>query len=172
MATANVYFNGLDDIAKKINNARIKQQTDKLCVYASKMIKKINTFREAGMSNPSGDWTGNLGDSLCWIVYYNGNIANSGYARNQAMAQDAQHDSSVSGDIWGRELANNFIRSHNPSTTKGWEVVWAATVNYASKLEKGNSDVHKGVRLRIISQVFDNVVGDFKGKAKITIKGT
>jgi hypothetical protein len=44
-------------------------------------------------------------------------------------------------------------------------------VNYASKLERGISDVYGGIKLKIISQVFDNVVGDFKGKAKITIKG-
>jgi len=171
MATVNVSFNGLDAIAKRINDARVRQQTAKLCVYASEMMKKINAFREAGMVNPSGDWTGNLGDSLCWIVYYKGQIQKSGYAREQAFAQEAQYDSDVSGDIWGRKLADDFIRSHNPSATKGWEVVWAATVNYASKLEKGISDVYGGIKLKIVSQVFDQVVDDFKGKAKITIKG-
>ena len=171
MATVNVSFNGLDAIAKRINDARVRQQTAKLCVYASEMIKKINAFREAGLATPSGDWTGNLGDSLCWIVYYNGKIEKSGYARKDPIAQSPQSDSDVNGDIWGRKLADDFIRSHNPSATKGWEVVWAATVNYASKLEQGISDIHEGLKLRIISQVFDQVVDDFKGKAKITIKG-
>lgn len=143
---------GLKEVRKKLFSMAVERQTQKLLEYAPLMLKKAfntKTFTRR---------TWNLADSYLWIVYYKGEIKGSGFLWNSRFASkdSIYHDQKVN----GRKIAQNFINSFVPSDINGWQIIWAATAPYSTDLEKSN-------KFYVISGIYDDVLSDFKGKAKV-----
>lgn len=151
---------GLENVKKKLFSRLANRQTEKLLEYAPLMLK--NSFNQKTFK--SRTW--NLADSYVWVVYYNGEVKGSGYLWNSRFAsKDADfHHTKIN----GRNLAQSFINTYNSQVLRGWEVVWAATAPYATYLENGV----KSRRFKVISSIYDEIVSDFNGKARVQYKTT
>ena len=144
-------------------------QTQKLVEYAEKesfeMVKYV-----AGMYH---DDTFNLQDSLVWCVYYNGQQQASGFPV-PALANKTGYlhawSKSMKEPVNGRELAQVFASSYKPSTTKGWEVVWAAAAPYAGYGESGFTLHGRVIHFKVISQRYDAIRQALGSKCKVLFK--
>lgn len=146
-----VAFDGLDEIRKKLFSQLAEEQTHRLIEYAPRLLKKA--YSESLFTNQ----TYNLADSYVWAVYYNGVLKDSGY---MYAAEVASEPSFYHGDeVHGRALAASFVNKYVPQTYMGWDLVLAAAAPYAYNLEKWH--------FYVLSSIYDEIVSDFAGKAKI-----
>ena len=110
------------------------------------------------------DRTGNLLDSLCWGVSYDGKLVEGGFFREKrANTVSALHEwSTVSfkqktrdqfggewqdnisagEDVDGRQLAEAYIQRYGNNGAKGWKVFFAILAPYWGYWEKGFMMVH------------------------------
>lgn len=147
-----VDFSGLHNrFGKAYKQKAVELQTKMLLDYAPRKLK------EAYEGRTFQNRTFNLADSYVWVVYYNGVIEGSGFLWNGSVAQGKSKFHGQ--EIDGREMARLFTEQYSPRATSGWELVFAATAPYSSYLE--------GEEFYVISEIFDSVTIDFRGKARV-----
>ena len=115
----------------------IKEQTTRLIAYAEQQMEKIGE-RIAWNDH------GNLLDSLCWAVYYNGNMRRCGYYRKSEAIEDTYLHAlskSIRQPINGHAEAQTFLAQYVPTEQSGWEVIWAVAAPYWGYWEKGHQNV-------------------------------
>lgn len=171
MGRSKVIFNG-EKLKKEMFDKIAKEQTNRLIAYAEKRIMQI------GADFQSWDRTGNLLDSLCWAVFYDGKRKKYDYYRRGGATEDAYlHELSkppIKQLSDGRIAAQNFLVSYKPEITKGWELVFGVLAPYWGYWEEGHINILKGrqfVKFAIMSQQFDQISNDLK-PAKTTFTVT
>lgn len=144
-----------------------REQTRRLVNYAAQEIIKIG-------NNMRMEDTGNLLDSLCWGVWFNGSLAKYGFYRQQEAEYDSYlHEISPEPprqSVNGRNLAQIFLSEYQPVQRKGWEVVWAATAPYYAYWEQGHENVFLGgqfVQFSTMAERYDKIKGKLEPKARV-----
>lgn len=170
MGRSKVLFNG-NKLRKEMLKKIVDEQTKRLISYAEERILQI------GADFQSWDRTGNLLDSLCWAVHYDGKRKKFGYYRSQGATDDAYlHELSkppLKQLSDGRIAAQNFLANHNP-TTKGWELVFGVLAPYWGYWEKGHINKLMGgqfVKFAVMTQHYDQIKSDLKpAKTTFTVE--
>ena len=121
----------------------IAEQTDRLVEYAMTKISEIgNRIQEYHSANHM-DRYGNLLDSLCWGVAYDGKLKASGFYRDQTASRESYVHEWSSADIssmfpiYGHGLAQQYIDNYNGDSGKGWQVFFAILAPYWGYWENG-----------------------------------
>lgn len=141
-----------------------KEQTNRLIAYAKERIISIGASIEGYNSKNHMDRTGNLLDSLCWGVLFNGKMKGSGFFRPATAIENSNlHEwSNPKGEsINGHQRAKNFIQTYK-SSSDGWEVFFAVLAPYWGYWEAGHINVKSGQiqRWQVMAQQFDVVSQD------------
>ena len=149
----------LKQVKQEMFNAIASKQTAKLLEYAP--LQLANAYNNRSFKNR----TANLADSYVWAVYFMGKIQGSGYLWNNraATTESIYHHTKIN----GRKLADEFIKRYKAENFNGWEIVWAATAPYSVILESGSNNMN---RFFVLSNMYDEIASDFKGKAIIELK--
>lgn len=146
-------------VRKELFDSLAEEQTKRLISYAKEALQ------EAYQNRSFNNDTYNLFDSYVWAVYYNGVLKEYG---GLSQSEKAQGPTDFEGQgIYGKQEAERFVNSYSPKTNKGWDMVIAATVPYAYKLEAGERGIPRR-RFVVISTIYDDLVQDFAGHGKIT----
>lgn len=178
--------------AKKLHaemlGAAVEMQNQLLIDYA---MKTINQIAEKIQSYPKGnnmDDEGNLLDSLCWGVSYNGKLVGSGFYRPQQASNPSYlHDKSrvdlkdktyKSKDVWvenvnagepvfGHQLAETYINKFGKRSKEGrWSVFFGILAPYWGYWEKGfHMKGRNGttfMRFIVMSEFYDKIKTDLK----------
>ena len=150
---------------KSVLDMLVKTNTDRLIAYAEKRIQIIGASIEGYNSRNHMDRTGNLLDSLCWFVLYNGGLKKYGLYRSpEAVEESHLHEWSkpMGESVNGHVRALSFIKSYTPTTTSGWEVVFAVLAPYWGYWEKGHVNVRSGQvqKWQVMTQQYDVVTQD------------
>ena len=132
-------------ILEKLNLVTLRE----LETYAKQMLRKA--YLESEYSHNE---TQNLRDSYIWAIYYNGQLKKHGFIDNTPLATESIKKTATEDYIKGREEAEDFLEEYIPTFTKGWEVVFAATIYYGVYLENGTKSNAKYV---VISSIYDEV---------------
>ena len=181
-----------DKMRKQLTNYLVGQQTARLISYARKTIEEIgNEIQSRGF-----DRTGNLLNSLCWGVSYNGKLVDYGFFTDgNTRGESYLHEwsfvewkdrgawssqfpswikSDASEEVHGRELAENYIQKYGNDGSNGWKVFWAILAPYWGYWEKGFNLRHgfgaKRSSFRqfvVMANVRDKVKSDIKPARKI-----
>lgn len=187
----------LDVLRKDLTQQLVKAQTDLLVSYAAGKIVEIGATISSYHSRHHMDRTGNLLDSLCWGVSYDGQLQQSGFYR-EAMATmpsglhewwnvqtryygPFDHYTLPSQyEVNGRQLAQQFIEKQGNTSYKGWLLFFAILAPYWGYWEEGftlvNGLSRKGNfqgaarrRFAVMTQMYDTVKNDLR-PAKTTFK--
>ena len=142
----------------------VREQTNRLIAYAESEIKSIGNDISVAQTRNNLDRTGNLLDSLCFAVYYNGKLQKHGYYRSrEALEDSALHEwSRPTGEsVDGHLLAQNFIAQYRPKEN-GWEVFFAVLAPYWGYWEKGFVITHTGTHFEwaVMTSHLDTVKQD------------
>ena len=141
-------------------------QTDLLIDYATREVQDIGNDISVYPHANNLDRTGNLLDSLCWSVYYNGSRKKSGFYRpSQASEVSHLHEYSrpMGQAVSGHYLAQLFIRKYKPATEKGWEVFFAVLAPYWGYWETGfETPSGKELKWHVMTRHYDVVSNDLK----------
>ena len=156
-----------EDVFKNAwSKAIVIEQTKRLEKYAQKELSQMagnHEFRNR---------TYNLQDSLCWILFYNGEKRSYGFygggRASEASVLHAWGNAAYQKEINGRELAQSFVDSYTPTVQNGWEVVWASVAPYGSYLEQGKTPM--GIIFRVITQEYDNIKKTLKTPCVVTVE--
>ena len=147
MATkAKVNFRGAE-WGRRLFNAISSEQTKRLVDYAEVKIKSIGDSISSYSSRHNMDRTGNLLDSLCWVVYRNGKQSGHGYYRAEQAYEDSNlHEWSnpMGESVNGHFLAQQFIATYKPKMQNGWEIFFAVLAPYWGYWEKGHPNKRSG----------------------------
>ena len=152
-------------IEKRIFSKMSALQTELLVDYATREIQLIGNDISVFPHANNLDRTGNLLDSLCWGVYYNGNRKKSGYYRaSQASEISHLHEYSrpMGKAVSGHYFAQQFIQSYKPTNEKGWEIFFAVLAPYWGYWETGFESFGKELRWQVMTRHFDIVKNDLK----------
>lgn len=136
---------GLDSFLKQVKDDVtqhwVAEQNDRLVEYANRKIRLLGDAIQLYNSKKHMDRTGNLLDSLCWGVGYDGkNVATGFYRENPSRRGDSYLHEYTPDDaihVNGRELANNFLQSYNYPDKK-WVVFFAILAPYWGYWESGH----------------------------------
>lgn len=157
------------------------EQTNRLVQYAmSEIIKigdKITTYHSANHM----DRTGNLLNSLCWGVSFEGTLKQFGFYRKPILRDKGISKTSTSylhewfsGDekylypVDGRKIATRYLESYGNNGAKGWKVFFAILAPYWGYWEKGfkmkSGFGHKEnyMRFAVMTQEYDQVKNDLR----------
>lgn len=154
----------------------VKTQNERLISYAKKQIRLIGDAIMLYESKNHMDRTGNLLDSLCWGVSYDGKLVEGGFYREQVATTEAElHElfrTPVDGwdrqglfPVYGHGLAENFINRYGNRGEKGyWKVFFAILAPYWAYWEKGHQNVmtHRFEQFRVMAHVYDRVKEDIR----------
>lgn len=178
-------------LAKDIFNNLVPYQTNLLIEYAMAEIKKLGD-RIASYNGANGlDRTGNLLNSLCWGVTYDGALKASGFYREEThkkrtnrkgdergLGRQGGNDSFLheffGNDaelVEGRKLAKEYLQNVRGKANK-WTVFFAILAPYWGYWESGFRMVttNKRMQFQAMIYVFDDVRKDLKpAKTNITI---
>ena len=173
---ARVYIKGLNAYLKKFGKDLKKgisdKQTENLIDYAKNRIQTIGNEIASINSRNNMDRTGNLLDSLCWGLVYNGKLVGKGFYRPQkANRESFLHE--LSGrdiaelyPVYGHGLAEQFIQrfAKRNDSGQGWRVFFAVLAPYWGYWEEGHKNVltHKFERFRVMAELYDKVSSDLK----------
>lgn len=162
---------------KELLKAAKEEQTRRLVEYAKvKIIEIGNTISTAPSANHM-DRTGNLLDSLCWGVSYEGRLVDGGFYRNKRASRHSYLHEWFSGDVKylepvdGRELASKYLETYGNNGARGWRVFFAILAPYWGYWEKGfrfrmnpkNPDAGHGfLQFAVMTQFYDKVKNDLK----------
>ena len=170
---ATKFSNALFDVLKE-------EQTARFIAYAKHKIIEIGTRVGEYHSRNGMDRTGNLLNSLCWGVTYNGVLKGSGFFRDAIIHSRrgknggsiswlheffANTDEVVNGRMLAEQYINTFVNKH---TGKGWYVFFAILAPYWGYWESGfrmksgggNSGIPRStqfLQFSVMSQFFDRV---------------
>lgn len=151
-------------IEKQIFSKMSALQTEMLINYATNEIQLIGNDISVFPHANNLDRTGNLLDSLCWAVYYNGNRKKSGYYRPmQAMEVSHLHEYSrpMGEAVSGHYMAQQFIQRYKPTNDKGWELFFAVLAPYWGYWETGfQTRSGKELRWQVMTRHYDVVSRD------------
>ena len=124
----------------------INEQTRRLIEYAEKEIKVIGDKIQEYHSANHMDRTGNLLNSLCWVLSYNGKKTASGFYRPETYHNKGREGTSASylheffkndmESVDGRRLAQSFIDTFK-SDSNGWRIAFAILAPYWGYWEGG-----------------------------------
>lgn len=141
-------------------------QTERLIEYAMYEIKQIGNDISVFPHANNLDRTGNLLDSLCWGVYFNGDRKKSGYYRAQAASEVShlhEYSRPMGESVSGHYSAQRFIQGYKPTNEKGWEVFFAVLAPYWGYWETGFSlRSGKELRWQVMTRHYDIVSRDLK----------
>ena len=177
-----VGFDG-NALVKAMMKEVIEKQRQLFVDYAKDKIQAIGNAIKAYHGAHNMDRTGNLLDSLCWGVCYEGKLLESGFYRPaQAHGNSYLHEW-FSGDVksllpvYGRQLAEQYIDKYGNNGAKGWKVFFAILAPYWGYWEKGFRMTHEefkprgkgysmGIRsfyrFAIMTQFYDEIKADLK----------
>lgn len=117
----------------------VEDQTTRLVKYAMEEIKNIGNQIQTYNSRNHMDDTGNLLDSLCWGVSYNGKLVDYGFYRDKQASREswlhAFSERAVA--VNGRDLAEEYIQKYGAAYTNGWKIFWGVLAPYWGYWEKG-----------------------------------
>ena len=172
-------FNAAKMAEQMMANA-VAEQNRRLVEYAKEEIKRLGDTIQTYNSANHMDRTGNLLNSLCWIVTYNGKTVDCGYYREaktnsyigrgkkeRGMGIQGGHSSFLhelftkSGDmeeVNGRQLAEEFLNSFKGASNK-WKVAFAVLAPYWGYWESGHTNVFTGqfMQFQVMTHIFDDV---------------
>ena len=124
--------------------AVIKEQNKRLIDYAKTTIQEIGNQIKEYHSKNGMDRTGNLLDSLCWGVVYNGKLVEGGFYRDRKASKDSFLHEWMDKDLRelypvnGRMFAEEYINSYgNNGQGTGWKVFFAILAPYWGYWENG-----------------------------------
>lgn len=147
-------FNAKSMAAAMMENV-VAEQNRRLVEYAKEKILAIGNQIQTYHSRNHMDRTGNLLNSLCWGVSYNGKLVEGGFFRdavlnNKGIAKTSEsflHEW-FSGDVKylipvnGRQLAQTYMQKYGNNGAKGWRVFFAILAPYWGYWEKGFTLIH------------------------------
>lgn len=170
-------------LEKQIYDA-VKDSIDAFLVdYAKTKIVDIGRKIQAYHSANNMDRTGNLLNSLCWGVSYNGDVLDSGFYREETIHDDMGIDHNGQSymhellpdykyayPVNGRAMANEFLQRSQPSS-KGWRVFFAILAPYWGYWESGHKNVMTGKfeRFAVMTHVYDEVKRELKVQPHLTV---
>ena len=152
------------------------EQSDRLVNYAKREIMNIGNAIAMHPSTNNLDRKGNLLDSLCWGVVYNGKLYDSGFYREQKATEESYlHEWSMGGvgygdmfPVYGHGLAKKFIRNfaNRKSNGNGWTIFFAVLAPYWGYWEEGfqmKGETNKRINgLYVMTQMYDRVTEDLR----------
>ncbi len=163
----------LNDVRSIVTQYWVTEQTNRLIEYAKEKIQDIaNDIQGRGYKM---DRTGNLLDSLCWGVSYDGKLSGFGFYREEKATKDA-HMHELWPEIadyypvYGRKLAKDFVKRYgNKDGRSGWTVFFAILAPYWSFWENGHKNVltKKFEQFSVMAEFYDRAKTDLK-PAKVT----
>lgn len=141
-----------------------KEQTKRLIDYADIKIQDIGDQIQLYLSENNMDRTGNLLDSLCYGVYYNGKLEKSGYYRGTTAVGDSylhEYSNPVGRSVNGHVEATKVIANYTPSHS-GWDIFFAIAAPYWGYWESGFLHKQSGKNLswKVMTYHFDKVKED------------
>ena len=180
----------------------VEEQNKRLVEYAQQRIMLLGETISMYHSRNNMDDTGNLLDSLCWGVLYNGKyVANGFYRQQKASISSGLHrwwkggktrnwkveDHTKLGawesfytddlpEVWGHEMAQNFIDRQEKEGQSGWKVFFAILAPYWGYWEKGFNLRHFNgsssfIQFAVMTQFRDHVREDLK-PARVSFRVT
>lgn len=166
MKYVSVKFNS-DLFIKNIYSKKlVKEQTKRLEEYAQKELIEMVS------SHDFKNDTYNLQDSFVWVLFFNGEKRSHGfYGGGRASENSMLHAWGTPANrvpVNGRELAETFVGTFEPTVKSGWEIVWAAVAPYGAYLESGSTP--HGVVFRVITQRFDDIKQTLEPQCKVTFE--
>lgn len=166
----------LKDIKSEVSEYWVKEQNARLVEYAKEKIAGIAmSIQSHGYMM---DRTGNLLDSLCWVVSYNGKLVEGGFYREQQATDDSYLHELLPNDyketfpVYGHGLARQFINDYGNKSENGqWVVYFAVLAPYWAYWEKGHENVmtQKFEHFAVMAEVHDMCAQDLK-PAKVELK--
>lgn len=159
-------------IEKKMLELVVNEQTKRLITYAEAEIKRIGNDISVAQTRNNLDRTGNMLDSLCWGVCYEGIMKEHGYYRGDTAFENSNlHEySNPKGPVVdGYFMAMQFIATYKQKYERGWEVFFAVLAPYWGYWEEGFTDKRSGVffKWQVMTNHYDIVTNDLK-PAKVT----
>lgn len=178
-------------LAKDIFNNLVPYQTNLLIEYAKVEIKKLGD-RIASYNGANGlDRTGNLLNSLCWGVTYDGRLMDGGFYREEVHKTRTNRWGQERGlgvgggsdsflheffkndaeEVDGRKLASLYLLSKHGKKNK-WTMFFAILAPYWGYWEGGFRMIttNKRMQFQAMIYVFDDVRKDLKpAKTDITV---
>src|SRR5574344_140987 len=161
------------------------EQNKRLIDYAKGKIVEIGQAIEQFHSAHHMDRTGNLLNSLCWGLSYNGSLIEGGFYRDAVLHNNGIDGSSTSylhewfgGDakylepVDGRQLAEGYLQTYGNNGAKGLRVFFAILAPYWGYWEKGftmNSNFAAGksgisgfYQFAVLTYFYDSIKRDLK----------
>lgn len=128
----------------------IAEQNIRLINYAKELIEKIGAQIQTYQSRHHMDRTGNLLDSLCWGVSYEGKLVEGGFYREKKASRDSylhewwsDQDERYLYPVNGRLFAEEYLNHYgNRGEGKGWRVFVAILAPYWGFWENGFVMIH------------------------------
>ena len=138
-----VKFN-TEELKKVLFENLSKEQTRRFIEYAVRKIRLLGDAIQLYHSKHNMDRTGNLLDSLCWGVMYNGKLQACGFYRQQQRASKQSYlhefwpDVAWIYPVYGRGEAELFLKNVKfKGSSKGWSVFFAILAPYWGYWETG-----------------------------------
>ena len=172
----------------------IEEQNRRLIAYAENKIVEIGDKIKSYNSKHNMDRTGNLLNSLCWGVSYQGKLIGSGFYRDAttrgAWIGDGYYSTSFLHEFFGsqvftmypvngRQLAEEYIQRNGNTGSRGWKVFFAILAPYWGYWEEGFTLIHgfstnsartfygaTHKRFAVMAQFYDKVRKDLKPAKK------
>lgn len=154
----------------KLERTLTKEIIERLERYAKEEIASI------GAEFESWNDTGNLLDSICWGIYHDGKLVRNGYYRQVgAMSDSYLHALSRPPKkvaVNGRFLAQEFLASYSPKSSKGFDIVFGILIPYWAYWEKGhyNRLLKQVVQFRVMSQHYDKIRARLAPPMRVTFE--
>ncbi len=144
----------------------VKEQTARLVAYAEEEMQRIGNDIAVANTKHNLDRTGNLLDSLCFAVYYNGKRQKNGYYRSETAIEDSylhEYSKPKGQAVNGHFLAKQFLSSYKPKDS-GWEVFFAILAPYWGYWEKGFTHAisNKFFQWQVMTHHFDMVKAELE----------
>ena len=160
-------------MAEDMMKVVIEEQNNRLISYAQETVTKIGSQIQTYHSRHNMDRTGNLLDSLCWGVSYQGKLVKGGFYRERKASQDSYLHEWFDADynylypVNGHMFAQEYIEKYGNSSHEGWKVFFAILAPYWGYWEKGFRMVKEGklgqfYHFAVMAQFYDQVKQDLK----------
>ena len=172
-------FNATKMAEQMMANA-VAEQNRRLVEYAKEEIQRLGNMIASYPHAHHMDRTGNLLNSLCWVVTYNNKTIDSGFYREAkintytdkrggkrgfgsqgdtaSFLHELFHKSGDMEEVNGRKLAEEFLKSFKGSSNK-WKVAFAVLAPYWGYWESGHTNVITGqfMQFQVMTHIFDEV---------------
>ena len=161
--------------AEAMRKSVSEEQTQRLIQYAELEIQNIATELFGGALFRGDYATGNMADSLCWGVWYNNKMAKIGYYLDKAQAFFPSYLHQLSKnrktEVYGRQLAQQFLAQYKPTIDKGWEIVFGCLAPYEAYWEQGHYNVmlKQQVQFQAMTQRYDVIKQELSPLCKVDI---